>query len=128
MQDETLQMKMKAVVKILAYHSVKMIVLLSQFIVGAVLFPILSRLDSFVVAIAVEYILSILYSGTSLLTPIMSLILLQPLCDALKEKCPCCVQRAVTTASQIGAGIEMTERQNTSRNTIVKEMSLSHLP
>ena len=127
--DENVQAK-KAVVKILAYHSVKMFGILSQFIVGAVLFPLLSRVDSFIVAIAVEYILNILYSATSLLTPIMSLVLLQPLRDALKEKCPCCMQRAVTSPPQIEAGIEMTERQNTSRNTIVKEIanSLSHLP
>ena len=125
--DENVQAK-KAVVKILGYHSVKMFGILSQFIVGAVLFPLLSHLDSFVAAIAIEYILNILYSATSLLTPIMSLVLLQPLRDALKEKCPCCVQRAVATEPQIGAGIEMTLRQNTSRNTIVKEVSLSHLP
>ena len=120
--DENVQTK-KAVVKILAYHSVKMIILLSQFIVGAVLTPSLSFLNSFVVAIAIEYILNILYSATSLLTPIMSLVLLQPLRDALKEKCPCCVQRAVTTPPQMAAGIEMTERQNTSQTTIVKEIA-----
>ena len=125
--DENVQAK-KAVVKILAYHSVKMIALLSQFIVGAVLTPSLSRPDNFVLIIAIEYILNILYSATSLLTPIMSLVLLQPLRDALKEKCPCCVQNAVTSPPQMAAGIEMTERQNTSRNTIVKEVSLSHLP
>ena len=79
--------------------------------------------DSFVVAIAIEYILNIRYSATSLLTPIMSLVLLQPLRDALKEKCPCCVQNAVTSPPQMAAGIEMTERQNTSRNTIVKEIA-----
>ena len=114
--DENVQTK-KAVVKILAYHSAKTIVLLSQFIVGAVLTPSLSHLDSFVVAIAIEYILNILYSATSLLTPIMSLVLLQPLRDALKEKCPCCVQRAVTSPPHMAAGIEMTERQNTSLST-----------
>ena len=109
----------KAVVKILAYHSTKMIALVSQLIVAAV-FIWLSRLDSFVAAIAVETILNILFSATSLLTPIMSLVLLQPLRDALKEKCPCCVQNAVTSPPQMAAGIELTERQNTSRNTVVK--------
>ena len=110
--DENVQTK-KAVVKILAYHSAKMIVLLSQYIVGGLLIPSLSRLDSFVVAIAIEYILNILFSTTSLLTPIMSLVLLQPLRDALKEKCPCCMQNAATSPPQMVAGIEMTERQNT---------------
>ena len=88
----------RAITKILWYHSAKTFVFLLQYALTGILPFSQSHLDSFTAVLAIKYIIDLLYNLTSLLTPIVSLVFLQPLRNALQEECPCCNQNTVHTA------------------------------
>jgi hypothetical protein len=85
----------KAVMKVLTYHSVKMLFLLFQFFVGGI-FPVLrSRVDSYVTILVITYVVvNLPYSTSTLITPIVSLIVLRPLREAFKQLCNICCRRS----------------------------------
>ena len=101
----------KATLKILAYHSVKMLVFFFQFIVGAILPPLRRSIDNFIVLVVVEYVfIDLLYSFATLSSPIVSLKVTKPLRDAIKEvweKCPCRRESVANSPPQPAAEIEL---------------------
>ncbi len=84
----------KAITKLLFYHSLKMFILLLNYIFGAVLSVVRSLESSYtgvIIFLVTQYILlDAIYDITAFLTPILSLIILKPLRDALKQMCSCC--------------------------------------
>lgn len=92
----------KAISKILLYHLVKMSILLAQFMTNAVLNvslqPARTR-NGVILFLVIEYVLvNATFDITSLLTPILSLIILQPLRDMLKlmlKRMCCCFKQSV---------------------------------
>ena len=81
----------KAITKILIFHAIKMFILLVEFISGALVTVLLppprSHADVIVFLVINYTFVDILNNVTFLLTPIISLIILKPLRDTLKELC-----------------------------------------
>jgi hypothetical protein len=101
----------KAVMKVLTYHSVKMFFLLFQFLIGGILPFLRSRVNSYVAILVVTYAFeNIPYSTSTLLTPVLSLIVLRPLREAFKQLCRlrCCHNQEPQVPPP--AQIEMTDR------------------
>ena len=87
----------KAITKILFYHAIKMLVLFVEFgggILLTVLQPPPTSHSGVVAFLATNYIIvDVLNDVAFLMTPIVSLIILKPLREALVMLCPCCGQR-----------------------------------
>ena len=87
----------KAITKILFYHAIKMLVLSVEFgggVLLTVLRPPPSSHSDVVAFLAINYIIvDVLNDVAFLMTPIVSLIILKPLREALVMLCPCCGQR-----------------------------------
>lgn len=96
----------KAITKILIYYSIKLLLLLVQYVAGAVINVLRSPPRSYtdvIVYLVIEYtVVDAVYGISSLMTPIMSLIILKPLHNPLKllrqKLCFFCKQNVVQPA------------------------------
>ena len=106
--DENISVK-KAIMRVLFYHTIRMIVVIVQFGSRIVYSSFRSAVEmraGLVVALSLEYIISrVSFDVTTLLTPILSIVILKPVRDALKEiysKCSSCKKNQVAPSPAPG--------------------------